>query len=329
VEIKFNCPGCGRKLGADEEMGGMETPCPSCNTVITIPPAGAAQEEAAPAATAEPKDTLSSMSCKGCGGVVNYEKGDGLFKCKFCGSVYESTRSADGSADVKTIKLIEQKLDAIEGHTQTTSGIATEERLQKKVSQIQDKIDYKYIEFANGPAKRLAAGSLIAIVVGVILALMGFSKDTWFLLLVGPLVVVAGVWMSRKYKEMKAAYEAEVAEMKSAELEPVYEQLRQKGAVLEGGAIAIGYTESTAVPMRYCVACHKNVTPLKAGGSGFAGLSGANLLLTIFTCGAWLPAWFAIEVLTRSASGVRRVASSGQCPQCACDILFPARIPNT
>jgi hypothetical protein len=36
-EYKFNCPGCGQHILANEEWGGRRINCPSCNTRITVP----------------------------------------------------------------------------------------------------------------------------------------------------------------------------------------------------------------------------------------------------------------------------------------------------
>ena len=37
-EFKFNCSGCGQHILANEEWGGRQINCPSCNTRITVPP---------------------------------------------------------------------------------------------------------------------------------------------------------------------------------------------------------------------------------------------------------------------------------------------------
>ena len=259
---------------------------------------------------------------------MEYQDGQGLFKCAFCGSVYESDMTQDGQASVKVIHLIEKKLNNIENHTEQSAGIATEERLQKKAGQIQDKIDYKYIEFANGLAQKLGSGAFVLWIVGAILIMCGLGDSPFSLVIVGLLVIGAGVGLFMLFKKKKAAYEAEVEAIRTNELEPVYDQLRKKGAVLDGGAVAVGYTESTSVPLRYCVSCHKNITPAKASGASFAGLSGANLMLTVFTCGAWLPAWIFIEILSKAGGMARRATKSGACPQCGSTTLFPARVPN-
>jgi hypothetical protein len=104
--------------------------------------------------------------------------------------------------------------------------------------------------------------------------------------------------------------------------------LRKVGAVLEGGNVSLGYTESTSTPQRYCVSCHQNVTPAKGKGSGGGALTGVNFFLTIVTCGMWLPAWILIGLLTRGSSAARRAVAKGKCPMCGGTPLFPARIVN-
>ena len=121
--------------------------------------------------------------------------------------------------------------------------------------------------------------------------------------------------------------QAECEQIRASELEPIFERLRKVGATLEGGDVALGYTESTSSPLRYCVGCHKNVTPLKSRGGGDA-LTGMNLFLTIVTCGMWLPAWIFIAVITKAGSSARRAVSAGACPQCGTTPLFPARIES-
>jgi DNA-directed RNA polymerase subunit RPC12/RpoP len=38
-EFKFNCSHCGQRLGCDEQLSGQQIACPSCHTVIVVPPA--------------------------------------------------------------------------------------------------------------------------------------------------------------------------------------------------------------------------------------------------------------------------------------------------
>jgi len=129
------------------------------------------------------------------------------------------------------------------------------------------------------------------------------------------------------FKKADKAYKLEVAELEQEKLEPIYAQLRKIGAVLEGGNVSLGYTESTSTPQRYCVSCHQNVTPDKGKG-GASALTGVNFFLTVMTCGMWLPAWILIGILTKGSSAARRAASKGKCPMCGGTPLFPARVVN-
>jgi len=102
--------------------------------------------------------------------------------------------------------------------------------------------------------------------------------------------------------------------------------LQEIGSKLEGGQVELGYTESVSMPMKYCVCCHQNITPLKEEGKSFAGMSGLNLTLTIMTCGFWLPAWILMEFLTRTGKAVGKKFQKGVCPQCGNKFLFAGRV---
>lgn len=50
-DINFDCPKCGQNLDAPPDLAGLFIECPSCNTIIKVPPApGAAAPGAAEAA---------------------------------------------------------------------------------------------------------------------------------------------------------------------------------------------------------------------------------------------------------------------------------------
>ena len=71
AEMKFNCPGCGQMIAADELWAGHQIQCPICNKELMVPhPQAAAGSAAAPAApgntlvpqvpTSAPKLTIGS-----------------------------------------------------------------------------------------------------------------------------------------------------------------------------------------------------------------------------------------------------------------------------
>jgi hypothetical protein len=146
---------------------------------------------------------------------------------------------------------------------------------------------------------------------------------------VGAVPIAAGVGAFMWFKQADKAYHKEAAELQREKLEPIYEQLRKVGAVLEGGNVSLGYTESTSTPQRYCVSCHQNVTPGKGkGGKGGGPGIATDLCLTIATGGMWLVARVLIGLLTRGSSAARRAVAKGKCPMCGGTPLFPARIVN-
>lgn len=63
-EFKFNCPGCGQHILANEEWVGRPIECPSCKKRITIPPRTTTAKESAQVAppTAEPKPKVAAGS---------------------------------------------------------------------------------------------------------------------------------------------------------------------------------------------------------------------------------------------------------------------------
>ena len=340
MPINVKCPTCGKSLKAPEAAIGKKAKCSGCNCIFTVTTpeedlifTEEVQETSRPTysqPSAKPAiPGLKSMQCQSCGGTVEYKDGQGLFKCKYCSSVYESEVSSDGGFAIRTVMI--KKLEKIEKHTETTSQIMTEERLQKKGQQVQDKIDYKYVEFENSTPRKLATAAPIVILGGIILFFVGFGQKGFGIVLciiVALILIGLGVLFFKNFKQAKATFEQEVVEVKQKELEPIFKRLKEIGSVMEDGNVALGYTESTTVPMRYCVCCHENITPLKQSGASFAGLSGINLILTIFTCGLWIPAWFLIEILARGSRMAKRAVQKGTCPKCGNNILFAARIPN-
>jgi len=361
MAIPITCPGCGRNFKVRDNMAGRKGKCPACGTILTIPanapdtaapeaavaaagaaapepaapsaPAQETPEQAAPPTPAPSGGGLMKMECKGCGGTIEYRPEQGLFKCKFCQSVYEVEATAGGGVSVTAIKIIEKKLDNIEGYTKTSASAMSEERLQKKAAAVQDKIDYSYIEFENSPIRRLATGAVLGGIVGVVLAIAGLANMTeaagWVLIVIGGLLVAGAVVVMQRFKAAKTAFNRKAEETKQQELEPIYNRLREIGATMDGGAVSLGFTESTSVPQRYCVCCHKNIVPAKSGGGLGGAVSGMNLALTILTCGAWIPAWIVIALLMKGGGMASRAVKSGACPDCGTKTLFPARIPNS
>jgi len=261
------------------------------------------------------------MQCESCGGTVEYQAGQGMFQCKFCGSKYNSTQDAAGQPTVQVVELVKQVIRA--GDEMEVG------RLQEKAGNIQDKIDFGYVEFFHSFGRKAGSAAVVLWGVGAVLFLMGFGEETSVGLIFAGLASI-GIGFALFYlvfKKAEAAYVAESNRIKAEELEPVFDQLRRKGAGLEGGNVSLGYTETTRTPLRYCVSCHQNVTPQKGKGGGGV-LSGMNLLLTIITCGAWLPAWLFIAVISKAGGAARRAVAKGCCPMCATTPMFPARIKN-
>ena len=340
MAIRVTCQHCGKALNAPESATGKKAKCPGCGAIFTIS-APETEEVLLSEASPEVKQTsdstpqmqtasssLKSMQCQGCGGTVEYQDGQGLFKCKYCGSVYESVSASGGGFSVNTVMV--KKLEKIEKYTETTSQIMTEGRLQKKASNVQDKLDYKFIEFDNSIQRKLATAAPIMVLTGIILFIASFTGRRFNVgfMAIGIILPALGALFFVNFKKARAAFQEKLEEMKKKELEPIYDRLRQIGSVMEDGTVSLGYTESTGVPMRYCVCCHKNVTPSKASGSSLAGLTGGNLILTIMTCGLWIPAWFLIEIVARGGKLAGRSFQKGTCPECGNKSLLPARIPN-
>jgi len=340
MTIKVSCPNCGKTLNAPDTAMGKKVKCPACSSIFLGSPPSKTEEtfqvveEEKPSIlvpiTAQPKlSGLRSMDCKGCGGKVEYQDGQGLFKCKYCGSVYESESTTAGNVAIKAIHIVQKKLEKIEEHTKSTADMMQEERLQKKAALKQDEIDYKYVEFENSLARKIGTIAPILWLVGLVVLFISFGgRFNIVAFIMGGGIIAAGVGAFMYFKKAKDAFTQGLEDLKKRELEPIYEKLKQVGSVLEDGTVSLGFTESTSVPMRYCVCCHKNVTPSKKEGASFAGLSGTNLILAVLTCGMWIPAWFFIEVMARGGRLAKKTMQKGTCPECGNTTLFPARIPR-
>ncbi len=265
---------------------------------------------------------LHAMKCASCGGRVEFKSGQGMFQCKFCGSQYNATTNEAGKAVIQTVMLreLKQSVDRVDGELRA-------ERLQKKAANVQDQLDHKYVEFFHSLPRKAGSAAFVLWIIGAIAAVAGLNHDIK-ITAVGAVLIAAGVGAFMWFKQADKAYQKEAAELQREKLEPIYEQLRKVGAVLEGGNVSLGYTESTSTPQRYCVSCHQNVTPAKGKGGGGGALTGVNFFLTVVTCGMWLPAWILIGLLTRGSAAARRAVAKGNCPMCGGTPLFPARIVN-
>jgi predicted RNA-binding Zn-ribbon protein involved in translation (DUF1610 family) len=365
MTIQFKCPTCGQAYSVPEQNAGKKAKCKACGNSIVIPGASpgpakqvsgggpAAAKPAKPAQAPPPTDkrsamektfekvaavaaggdaspaapapsrqaALHAMKCASCGGKVEFKVNQGGFQCKFCGSQYNATTNEAGKAVVQTVMLRELKKSVDE-----VSGELRADRLQKKAAAVQDQLDFKYVEFFHSLPRKAGSAAFILWIIGAIILIAG-SKQGFQMIIVGLAVIGAGVGAFLWFKQADKVYKREAAELQQEKLEPIYDQLRKVGAVLEGGNISLGYTESTSTPQRYCVSCHQNVTPNKGKG-GVGGLTGINFFLTVITCGAWLPAWILIGLLTRGSSAARRAMAKGKCPMCGGTPLFPSRIIN-
>ena len=283
--------------------------------------AASAGDAPSPAPAPSRQVPLHAMKCASCGGKVEFKVNQGTFQCKFCGSQYNATTNEAGKAVVQTVMLreLKQSVDRVDNELRA-------ERLQKKAASVQDQLDFKYVEFFHSLPRKAGSAAFIMWIVGAIILLAG-SDYGFTMIIVGLAVIGAGVGAFMWFKQADKAYKQESAELEHEKLEPIYAQLREIGAVLEGGNVSLGYTESTSTPQRYCVSCHQNVTPDKGKGGG-GSLTGINFFLTIMTCGMWLPAWIFIGLLTKGGSAASRAVAKGKCSICSGTPLFPARIVN-
>jgi ribosomal protein L37AE/L43A len=265
---------------------------------------------------------LKRYKCDGCGGAIEYQESQGLFKCPYCSSVYEASAGAEaGGAAVRAIHDVVKTLEGIDTHMSV-------ERWQKKAADVQDKIDFKYIEFDNSFPRKAGSLAVIAWIAAALLFLFVVGQSFIAAFLLAGVLAAIGYGLFTMFTNAKKEFEAEAAQMRENELGPVHDKLKELGAVLNDGSISIGFTESTTVPQRYCVCCHKNVMPKKPEGVKGANFANTNLLLTVATCGMWIPAWIIMAVLMKGGGSASRALRSGACPECGTTTLFPARIPN-
>jgi ribosomal protein L37AE/L43A len=351
MPIRVRCPGCGQSLNAPDRLAGKTAKCPACGNPVTIPAAAAAVAtppdvgtSGPPAASPPPLPAspppparpsfpapaasggMSRMKCESCGGVIEYQSGQGYFECRSCGSRYNATSDSAGNSIVQTIELREL--------TEQMRGVRGEmslERLQKKAEALQDNIDYKYVEFFHSWPSKAGRAAVLLWMIGALVTLFGLASASRSMapLLIGLALIGLGVALFfLVFKKAEAAHMAETQAMKAQELEPVYQQIKRVAGGLEGGEAFLGYRESTGTPQRYCVNCHSNVTPDKGKGGLGGGFHGANLMLTVLTCGMWIPAWIILGLIGSAGGAAKRAAAKGCCPICRTTPLFPARIKN-
>jgi len=115
MSIVFECPSCGKRTQAPDELAGKKARCPKCQTVIQVPSSGSAEgapaaAEAAPAAApvaaspAEQGEAESRRPCPMCGEMIL----SSAVKCRYCGEVFDpelrraerKRRGAVGDADL-------------------------------------------------------------------------------------------------------------------------------------------------------------------------------------------------------------------------------------
>lgn len=309
--------GKGKEQAPDERSARENT----FDQVAAVASGGAGGPAGGAGSAASGGPALHAMKCASCGGRVDFKSGQGMFQCKFCGSQYNATTNEAGKAVIQTVMLreLKQSVDRVDGELRA-------ERLQKKAANVQDQLDHKYVEFFHSLPRKAGSAAFILWAIGAIMVYAGFVHGIG-VLVVGLVLIGAGVGGFMWLKQADKAYQKEAAELQREKLEPIYEQLRKVGAVLEGGNVSLGYTESASTPQRYCVSCHQNVTPDKGKG-GVGGLTGINFFLTVVTCGMWLPAWIFIGLITKGSSAARRAVAKGKCPMCGGTPLFPARMVN-
>ena len=328
MAIRFSCDGCGATFNVPDNFAGKRAKCKKCGAAVQVPaaeaPVAAPTPVPSPGPSRPPAGALQAMNCESCGGTVEYAAGQGYFECKYCHSKYAAGTDTQGNSVVQTIELraLKKKMDEVGGELTVT-------RLQKNAQTVQDKLDFKYVEFYHSFGRKAGSIAVVCWILGGLVLLFGFDSGIGA---VAAGVVIVGIGLGLfflVFKKAQAAMDLECEQIREGELEPIYARLRKVGATLDGGDVALGYTESTSTPVRYCVCCHKNVTPMKARGGGVGGaVTGMNLWLTIITCGMWIPAWIFIAILMKAGGSARRAVQSGTCPQCGTAPLFPARIES-
>lgn len=86
MPIQFECPACGKKTQAPDEMAGQQARCPMCKQVIDVPGPAYGLADATIATSPAPKsvakeDDAGRVPCPMCGEMIL----DGAAKCRYCG----------------------------------------------------------------------------------------------------------------------------------------------------------------------------------------------------------------------------------------------------
>lgn len=88
MSIQFNCPACGKKTQAPDEMAGSKARCPICKEVIDVPQPTYGLEEpttAAPSESSTSADEKARVPCPMCGEMIL----ERAAKCRYCGEILD------------------------------------------------------------------------------------------------------------------------------------------------------------------------------------------------------------------------------------------------
>jgi predicted RNA-binding Zn-ribbon protein involved in translation (DUF1610 family) len=94
MALHFDCPACGQRTQAPEELIGQRARCPLCGQVITVPATGSPPpietEIDEPPAQRVDRDRDGGAPCPMCGELIHAD----AVRCRYCGEVFDRGRRA-------------------------------------------------------------------------------------------------------------------------------------------------------------------------------------------------------------------------------------------